>query len=71
MLSLERAEALKSLYWDDVIAEIEEKIKAATMQLRTISPEKLMLVQERIKTLEELKTLPDSVIDKRGVETKE
>ena len=65
MLSLERAEALKSLYWDDVTSEIDEEIKAATMQLRTICPEKLLVVQEKIRTLESVKGLLDRVIEKR------
>ena len=71
MLTVERAEALQSLYWDDVITEIDFKIEAATRQLRTISPEKLQLIQERIRTLEELKSLPQTIIDHRGSDNKE
>lgn len=68
MLTRERAEALLSLYWSDVELEIEEKIKAATMQLRTIAPEKLGLIQERIRTLEEVKGLPLQVINHHSPE---
>jgi len=65
MLTCERAEALKLLYWEDLCSEIDEEIKAATMQLRTICPEKLLVVQEKIRTLESVKGLLDRVIEKR------
>jgi hypothetical protein len=63
MLNLERAEGLKLSYWDDVIEELEALIQKACNQLRHTSPEKLIVIQERIRTLEEIKGLPSQVID--------
>lgn len=66
MLSVERAEALKSLYWDDVLQELDFEIDTVTKQLRTIAPERLAILQEKIRTLEMVKGLPDRVIEHRS-----
>ena len=71
MLTRDRAEALKSLYWDEVCSEIDEKINKSLDQLRYTSPDKLLVIQERIRTLEELKNLPSAVIEARGSENQE
>ena len=62
----ERALALKHLYWDDVSKEIDERIQKTLDELRFTSPDKLAILQERIRTLEEVKGLPNQVIDEKG-----
>jgi len=62
----ERAEALKQLYWDDVTKVIDEKIMKVLNQLRFTTPDQLPILQERIRTLEEVKGLPNQVIDEKG-----
>ena len=62
----ERAIALKHLYWDEVCKEIDEKINKALNELRLVTPDKLAILQERIRTLEEVKGLPNQVIDEKG-----
>lgn len=62
----ERALALKNLYWDDVCREIDEKINKVLHELRFTSPDKLPILQERIRTLEEVKGLPNQVIEEKG-----
>ena len=62
----ERALALKNLYWDDVCKEIDEKISKVLHELRFTSPDKLAILQERIRTLEEVKGLPDQVIGEKS-----
>ena len=67
----DRAEGLKQIYWDEVCAEIDIKIDKVLNQLRFTSPEKLAILQERIKTLEEVKGLPDYVMEIQNPETEE
>ena len=62
----ERAIAIKHLYWDEVCKEIDEKINKALNELRLVTPDKLAILQERIRTLEEVKGLPNQVIDEKG-----
>ena len=62
----ERALALKNLYWDDVTKVIDEKIMKVLNQLRFTTPDQLPILQERIRTLEEVKGLPNQVIDEKG-----
>ncbi len=62
----ERALALKHLYWDEVCKEIDERIQKVLNELRFTSPEKLAILQERIRTLEEVKGLPNQVIEQKG-----
>ena len=62
----ERAEALKQLYWDDVTKVIDEKIMKVLNQLRFTTPDQLPILQERIRTLEEVKGLPDQVIGEKS-----
>ena len=62
----ERALALKHLYWDDVCKEIDGKIDKVLHQLRFTSPADLPILQEKIRTLEEVKGLPDQVIDEKS-----
>jgi len=62
----ERAEALKHLYWDDVTKVIDEKIMKVLNQLRFTTPDQLPILQERIRTLEEVKGLPDQVIGEKS-----
>jgi hypothetical protein len=67
-LTVERAKALKELYWADVVDEIDGRISKALNELRFAKPENLEKLQERIRTLEGLKGLPDNVIDSRNPE---
>ena len=62
----ERAMALKHLYWEDVTKVIDEKIMKVLNQLRFTTPDQLPILQERIRTLEEVKGLPDQVIDEKS-----
>jgi hypothetical protein len=62
-MDVERAKALKATYWDEIVEEIEERIGKVSNQLRFTSPEKLPLLQEKIRVLEECKGIPDSIID--------
>jgi len=62
----ERALALKHLYWDEVCKEIDEKINKVLNELRFTTPDKLPILQERIRTLEEVKGLPNQVIEQKG-----
>ena len=62
----ERALALKQLYWDEVCKVIDEKIDKVLHELRFTSADKLPILQEKIRTLEEVKGLPSQVIDEKG-----
>ena len=67
-MTREQAEQLKSLYWDTVIEEIDRYISMSLNELRICSPERLQLLQEKIKTLELVKGLPDRVIEEKSPE---
>ena len=62
----ERAEALRQLYWEDVCKVIDEKIDKVLHQLRFTTPDQLPILQEKIRTLEEVKGLPDQVINEKS-----
>ena len=59
----DRAEVLKQMYWDSVVEELDKKISMTLDKLRHTSPEDLRVLQERIRTLEEVKGLPDQVLE--------
>jgi hypothetical protein len=59
----DKAEVLKQMYWEGVCEELDKKIDMALQKLRHTSPEELRVLQERIRTLEEVKGLPDQVIE--------
>ena len=65
-MNVEKIEALKASYWDDVCVEIDEWIMKTLNQLRYTSPDKLQILQERVRTLEELKGWPDRVLEQRS-----
>jgi hypothetical protein len=62
-MTVDRAEVLKQQYWSEVCDEIDDRIEKCLNQLRFTSPEKLLIIQERIRVWEEIKSLPDSIID--------
>lgn len=67
-MTREQAEQLKALYWEAVIEEIDRYISLSLNELRICSPEKLQILQEKIKTLEQVKGLPDRVIEEKSPE---
>lgn len=66
-MDIDRAEELKSsLIWSSVIEEMDRKIFYETTKLKTCKAEDLLLIQARISVFEELKRLPEDVIDRQS-----
>jgi hypothetical protein len=54
-------------YWEHVCNELDFRIGAAIAKLKMCAPEDLERLQHRIQMLEELKGLPDEVIEREEV----
>ena len=50
--------------WNAVLGEIERRIAVEAEGLRFCTRDELVRIQERIKALEELKTLPESTVSR-------
>lgn len=69
MMSYETAVELKhTALWDEVMSEIEFRIVNETLKLRQCKPEELKSIQDKIALYEEIKRLPQDVIDREGTE---
>ena len=68
-MNIETAKDLQSsLMWRDFVGEIDLKIKGIENQLRTCSAQSLPSLQARIKAFEEVKQIPQMVIDREEQE---
>ena len=64
-MELEQAREIKnSAIWKWVCFELDFRIKAQEQTLRYVSAENLVRAQEKIQVLEELKKLPESVVER-------
>ena len=63
----DKAVSLKnSSDWQNVCNELDYRISSYEKELRYVSSENLIVVQQKIQALEELKTLPQDVIDRES-----
>jgi len=62
----EKAERLKIEYWNDVCKILDEKIQAVYDKVLYCSLDDLRGLQERIRTLQEIKGIPDDVIERQS-----
>ena len=63
LMTLEAAQDFKSSRnWELLCNEMDLIIESLEHDLRACSPEQLVVIQVRIKDLEELKALPDAII---------
>ncbi len=68
-MNTETAKDLKSSsLWEALLGEIDLKIKGVETQLRTCPPQVLSSLQARIKAFEEVKLIPQMVIDREEQE---
>ena len=64
-MELEQAREIRnSSIWAWIECELDYRIKAYERELRYVNPDKLVAVQEKIQALEELKDLPNSVVER-------
>jgi len=57
-------EAKSTLLWDAVIKELDRRIANALDSLKSVSSDDLQKTQVRITVLEEMKRLPESVVQR-------
>ena len=65
-MELERWEILKASYWEGPCEEIDLKIEMAFNELVNCTPDEVLKLQERIKTLREVKSIPEDVIERQS-----
>jgi hypothetical protein len=53
-----------SLLWEEICKELDERINKLVVSLRKCTPETLSIIQAKIATLEEIKRLPQDVIER-------
>jgi len=70
-MRIEQAEVLKAEYWDGVCEELDVKIQSAVERLINCTPEEVAKLQERIRTLQEVKGIPLDVIERQSPTKKE
>ena len=64
-MTLEQAQELRnSAYWSWVGKEIDYRIASLLNMLKACNKDELPAYQEKIRMLEELKRLPDDVVDR-------
>lgn len=66
-MNAEDAQLLKS-YWPSVVKELNNMIEKELCALRVCKGEDLAAHQERIKVYEGLKSLPDDVLARQGIQ---
>jgi hypothetical protein len=67
MMTIEKAQELHSSdLWTHVIGELNFRIDLEMQTLRTAPLEKVSSIQQKISILEELKNLPQDVIDREN-----
>ena len=66
-MNYEDAKLLES-YWHLVVSELDAQIVLEENSLRICKPEELVRIQTRIKVYEELKSLPQRVVERRGIQ---
>ena len=65
MMTLDKAQEVReSLVWDNIVDEIDYRISAKLNTLRSCKQDELFLVQREIAVLEELRRLPEDVIER-------
>lgn len=70
MMTLEQAQEIRnSLLWKTIQKEIDYRISCANNGLRTCTPENLFGLQDKIKVYEEIKRLPDDVVERELLPT--
>ena len=57
-----------SMHWGWVCGEIDNRISNVLIDLKTCEKEDLDRLQEKIKMLEQLKTLPEDVMEREQVD---
>ena len=64
-MDIQTAKELKStLMWAGIVEEMDKKIHYESQKLRTCKPEDLLLIQARIDIFEQVKRLPDDVVER-------
>ena len=64
-MELEQAREIRnSSIWEWVVCELDFRISSYEKVLRYVSSDKLVATQQKIQALEELKGLPDSVVER-------
>ena len=67
MMDIERAKEMKnSLLWAGIVEELDLRIHCESQKFRTCKAEDLKLIQARIGIFEEVKRIPDDVIDRQS-----
>ncbi len=64
-MDIETAKRIRhGIDWPEILKELDLMVEADLARLKTCGPDKLESIQERIKTIEEIKSLPQNVIDR-------
>lgn len=66
MLPEEAKELKQTLLWDVFCKELETMIETERGRLENASEERVKMIQERIRTLRNIKKLPQDIIDREG-----
>jgi hypothetical protein len=62
-MDIEKAKAL-STYWDEVQKELDKWIANEFQKIKTCEPDQLKQIQARIAAFEEIKNLPQVVVER-------
>ena len=66
-MKLAEAKELKhSILWEAVVGEIDLKIEAAKERLVNAPPDVVSMLQQEVRALRALKTIPQDVIDRES-----
>lgn len=68
MLPEEAKELKQTLLWDVFCKELETMIETERGRLENASEERVKMIQERIRTLRNIKKLPQDIIERGGEE---
>jgi len=66
VLPEEAKELKQTLLWDVFCKELETMIETERGRLENASEERVKMIQERIRTLRNIKKLPQDIIDREG-----
>jgi hypothetical protein len=65
MMNIEKAKEIHSSeLWTHIVDEIEYRIHCELQLLKTAPLDKVPFIQQKIQVLEQLKTLPQSVVER-------